>query len=87
MNTKVYSYMLKLVSMSFSKVTLDILDVQKCFADCRMKVSAVSYLFPLLSYVVFDFMYVWFLICVYMVKIGGFYTDRCTCCSNVVMVS
>lgn len=84
MNTEVYSYMLKLMSMSFSKVTLDVLDVQQCSADCRIRVSKCLY--PLLSSVVFDFMYVCFLICVYLVKIGGFYTDRCTC-RNVVMVS
>jgi len=83
MNTKVYSYMLKIMSMSFTKVTLDILDVQQCSADCRIRVS--KYLYPLLSSMVFDFMYVCFLICVYLVKIGGFYTYRCTC-SNVVMV-
>jgi len=39
MNAQVYSYMLKLMSMSFSKVTLDILDVQQCSADCRIRVS------------------------------------------------
>jgi len=39
MNTKMYSYMLKLMSMLFSKVTLDILDVQQCSGDCRIRVS------------------------------------------------
>lgn len=80
-----YSYMLKLMSVSYLKVTLDILDVQQCSADSRIRVS--EYLYPLLSSMVFDFMYVCFLICVYLVKIGGFYTGRCTCSSNVVMVS
>jgi len=41
--------MLKLMAMSFSKVTLDILDVQQCSADCTIRVS--KYLYPLLSFI------------------------------------